>query len=174
MKAMLKRPGEHCPQCGSILVESAGPNRFKKYMGEDGYEVPADLVYPACLTCGAEWPSPRTTRALSAAFDAQHLARAARGRLKEPVVGEVLVAKSAFGVVQGVSSRVIIRAIETVFTSALRSEISAAAAWQHVSVIVHGGTITEAPISLPRVLPREAPISVRNRAAAEPEEITAT
>jgi hypothetical protein len=47
--------GRFCHTCGGELQLSQGPGRFKSYRGQAGYEIPANLKFPHCSQCGAEW-----------------------------------------------------------------------------------------------------------------------
>ena len=70
-----RKAGNGCPECTTKLELSIGPGRFKRYRGEDGYEIPEDLFFWRCPKCNAEWLSVAQTQALSEAFEAQRQER---------------------------------------------------------------------------------------------------
>lgn len=75
MTSRATTPEQKCPDCGGVLAISSGPNRTRRYRGEDGYVLPDDLLFPACIACGAEWLTDSQLETLSAAFEAQRIAR---------------------------------------------------------------------------------------------------
>jgi hypothetical protein len=56
----------------------ACPGRLRRYRGEDGYEVPADLVIPTCPVCGDTWENHAIAMRLTEAFEAQRQNRRAK------------------------------------------------------------------------------------------------
>lgn len=67
---------ESCADCGTPMTISLGPGRTQRYRGQDGYEVPADLAFPVCSGCGAEWLTSDQIDVLGDAMEAQRQARA--------------------------------------------------------------------------------------------------
>jgi hypothetical protein len=70
-RAASRAPEQRCPECDGALAMSRGPGRARRYRGADGYEVPADLSFPVCTSCGAEWLTDSQLETLSAAFEDQ-------------------------------------------------------------------------------------------------------
>jgi len=66
-----------CDECGSAMVLSVGPGRMRDYRGRSGYELPADLAFPRCPECGAEWMTSSQIDRLS-----EHLERQRRRRIR--------------------------------------------------------------------------------------------
>ncbi len=64
-----------CPQCGDEMQISTGPGRVRSYRGEGSYVIPADLEYPICRNCGAEWMTADQIDVLSDALEYQRRAR---------------------------------------------------------------------------------------------------
>ncbi len=60
-----------CAQCGAVMTISTGPGRLRRYRGEEGYEVPAELTFMVCKNCGAEWMYADQIDILSDAFEMQ-------------------------------------------------------------------------------------------------------
>ena len=60
-----------CSNCGSPTQTSKGPGRMRTYLGQPGFEIPADLEFEVCESCGAEWLTASQIDQLSDAFEAQ-------------------------------------------------------------------------------------------------------
>ena len=67
--------GIACLECGSPVVLTRGPGRFRRYRGEDGYEIPADLEVPTCATCGALWMDTVMVKRIGQVFEAERKRR---------------------------------------------------------------------------------------------------
>jgi|HubBroStandDraft_2_1064218.scaffolds.fasta_scaffold1109015_1 hypothetical protein len=70
-------PDEPCPECGGKLILKAGPGRFRRYRGQDGFEVPAAMMVPTCEQCGSLWLDSEMVGRLGATFEAERLRRQA-------------------------------------------------------------------------------------------------
>lgn len=67
---------EHpCPECGGRLALACGIGRFRRYRGEDGYEIPARMKIPTCTRCGEMWLNSMQVRELGAIFEAARIKR---------------------------------------------------------------------------------------------------
>lgn len=62
---------EKCAECGSEMILSKGPGRTRNYRGKSGYEIPANLEYPICPNCGAEWMTASQIDVLSESLERQ-------------------------------------------------------------------------------------------------------
>ena len=72
---------EKCGECGHALELSKGPGRYRSYRGGSGFEIPPDLEFPTCPSCGAEWMTGDQVNALSDAFEAERRRRQTPGGL---------------------------------------------------------------------------------------------
>lgn len=69
---------ENCAACGkNEMYISKGPHRFKTYRGQPGFLLPADLEFPVCRNCGAQWMNDQQLDALSDSLELQRIARLA-------------------------------------------------------------------------------------------------
>jgi len=64
-----------CGDCGHEMNISSGPNRTRRYRGEDGYVIPAALSFAECANCGAQWLTDPQIDELSASLEGQRLQR---------------------------------------------------------------------------------------------------
>lgn len=67
--------GQECADCGGALRMSMGAGRKREYRRGCNYDVPADLSFPVCRECGAEWLTDSQLETLNASLEAQRMAR---------------------------------------------------------------------------------------------------
>ena len=60
-----------CSECWEIMRISTGPGRFRKY-GRETIPLPADLSFPVCDGCGAEWMTDEDLLRLTEAIQQYH------------------------------------------------------------------------------------------------------
>jgi hypothetical protein len=90
-----------CPECGSRLTLDARAGRLRRYRGEDGYEIPADMVIPTCTNCGALWLDSTMVTQLSSAFELIRAARRTRGEYQDAsAIGEGAASQPKLGRMQ--------------------------------------------------------------------------
>lgn len=92
-----------CPQCGSAMTMSTGPGRLRRYRRQGGFEVPHDLAFPVCGSCGAEWLTDEQVFRMGEAFEAERRKRLASVLLvtaaqQSPVTTEACVRSQRFAV----------------------------------------------------------------------------
>lgn len=73
-----------CDDCGHDMQISIGPGRVRRYRGEDGYLIPADLAFASCSNCGAEWLTASQIDTLSTSLESQRTRRKAARREAAP------------------------------------------------------------------------------------------